>query len=856
MKVQGPELIRIKASAGAGKTYALSIRFLSLLKKIPPSSKGLRSLIAITFTNKAAIEMRQRILNHLKAIALKSGGWREISRKTGLTPEEAGKWIEVILSNYSDFHIRTVDSLLFSILKGFSFEFSIRPDFNVVFNIDDILDDVFDIILSGVQHDKKELIDRALSTYFDIDTQGGFYPENGLKKRLKALYSKVTEDIAQREIDAKKIRISKEKSERAYKEFLEILSQIDDGAVKRNLIRGLTPNLEADKLLDRAIFKKDVDDLFKKNASVSSDEKAHLERALQSVKKNLRDYERICEEIPYSRVGGYVPLLHEMRRCCENLSLREGLILGSDHWTALILKALQEDGFVPLVFEHFGGLFSHFLFDEFQDTSRQQWEALYPIFEEALSQGGSLFVVGDVKQAIYHWRGGDMELFDEVLQRDRYFPFIDVMKDEILGKNYRAHPALVDFVNRLFAPLKDLSTVKSCIADELLGKNTPVVVKNDLAEKILKAYDSHEQEASAKRPFKRRPKVSIFEVSGSKKEIRSGIKNRLIQKVREEWESRPREDGDCASPIACLVRSHKDAEEVSSWLISEGIPVITENALKLSSSLLVKGIICLMKLINDPADNIALYGLLASKILNFGPQSEEELSKAWLRGEHHKWTQKVNEIIQSLKGALIRRTPYELLQQIIEVTGLSDRIKDHFPDQSVFLERLLEVTHNFETKEGASLQKYLDFWDKGGLEERVGLPENIDAVRVMTIHKAKGLEFPVVFIPFTDWQIKDRTPVDVYNNSLVYLGGKLNNELLRVRGQIWAMEVLESLNLFYVALTRAMERIYFFVTLPKTSGLKPFSVGLRQLIEKAKKTGLLEKEYVCWETLDLTPMPH
>ena len=422
-----PELVRISASAGAGKTFSLSTRYLTLLKRqAGPSSKALQGILAITFTNKAAQEMRQRILGHLKTIALERDGHELLRERTGLSPREARQWIEVILKHFSDFKVRTVDSLLFSILKAFSFEKDIGPDPRVTFNEKEFWNDVFDLLLSRISHGNRDclvLFERALNSYFTMDEWGGFYPESGLRRRIYELLDKVKDHPALPE-DSKKaeqrLKSAGEGLMAAYWDLLKHVEAVKD-ALNNTYGKMLLPVKGPGEILGKRIIKREdvPSTLFKKKVKLEQAEKDAFLAALRVVKDCAGEYRELQS---IYRLSGYVGLINELKRVSDELCKARGIILGSYHWTRVVDSIVNDPALLPLVFLHLGYRLDHFLFDEFQDTSRSQWQALRPILEESLSRGGSLFLVGDVKQAIYGWRGGDMGLFHEVISGECGLP--------------------------------------------------------------------------------------------------------------------------------------------------------------------------------------------------------------------------------------------------------------------------------------------------------------------------------------------------------------------------------------------------------------------------------------------------
>ncbi len=821
MNNTAPKIIRIKASAGSGKTYQLAIRYLTLLKQLKtPSPQNLRKIVAITFTNKAAWEMKDRIIRFLKEIALNTYWGKKLAKQTGLTRSEANQWLDIIILNYSDFYVRTIDSLLFAILKGLCFQLNLKPDLTVTFDERKLYDTAFDKLLASLS-DNEKLLEKVLDTYLEIDEKGGFYPESGLKKRLFELSQKSNERLCVTEIGS--VVTLEEEVKKLQNKLINKILEVKN-SIKKTLIKNIE-NLSIEDLVKRPIVTKDINDIFLKKSNVQEREKQQLEEIR---KKFLDKANKLLVLKAKARVSGYVDALNELNDIVDKTCKKEGIAPGSNWWTKTILEEIKKEGVPPLIYAHFGSRFLHFLFDEFQDTSRKQWEALYPLLEESVASGGSVFFVGDIKQAIYRWRGGDWNLFNEVFNNKNYFWSVskENFKEEILKNNYRSSAELVYFFNDIFSPLEDKDFIKNNLADSILGKDTDLTIKEKFSQAIEDAYSNIEQI-----PVKKdtdQTKIKIFKIDGTKDEIIEKIKKHFTKNVKKEFEVQQNKG---KPDIAVLVRSHTTGEMISSWLIEEGIPVITENALRLKVSNIVKGILCFLWYLYDQRDESALYGVYASGILNFGPNSEQELISEIMQGNLDALREKINSVSCKLKTLINRKTPYELIQLILERFDLSYRLENELVAHKPFVERLLEVTHYYEIEHGPGLSNYLNFWETGGLEEQVGLPENIDAVRVITIHKAKGLEYSTVFIPFTDWFIRDRTPVIVEDGALIQLTSKLPDEWQKKRQKLIAEEAQELINLFYVAVTRAKESLYLYLNLGQR-GAKPVSEWIYNLLKE------------------------
>ncbi len=890
------KLISKRASAGAGKTFALAVRYLNLLSEMgEPSAEKLRQIVAITFTNKAAAEMKERILRFLKEISLETEFYQKILKKeVSLTPERASLWIEVILKNYFDFQVRTIDSLSVAILKGLSYELGIKPELKVLFKESEILNEAFEVLLSYLADsqakDYHEMWRRVLKAYLTYDEKGGFYPENGLKRRiLKEIYPKIgrenlifslNPEVKKQELDEAFSQLKK-----AYAKLYSFLANYQkylSPSVKLNF-KPVPDSVDHEFFLNygkiKTFLERSPENFFKINFDQKKME--DFKQIFFDFQIKYKSWLKLCHEFVYIKLAEYYPFLEKLKKHVEDISLNEGLLLGSKHWTQLILKAVEDKGVLPLIYAHFACEFKHFLFDEFQDTSLEQWQALFPIFEDVLSSSeeSTFFVVVDPKQAIYGWRGGEWRLYHEIFIHHSYFSFVEksLIKEEVLLHNYRSHPHLVYFFNLLFKNFSDenfilhkrikLGNKSKFLAEICLGERAPLEVKEEFCRQLLEVFKDSEQKA-AREVFlkenwssKEEVRINIFEVGNfntSKSEVIESLRGCFLESILEEWKKYSELSEDNA--IAVLVRKNEQGEEISSWLMQKGIPVITENSLKIGTSFVVKGLFSLLNLIENPETELYIYGFLASGLLTSGPKSEEELIYLWLDPkEREKLKREVSNLVKKVSSLIPGKDPYQLVWVLIDELALEKRLSEDLAFHQPFVERFLEVIHQFVLEEGPSLTKFIKFWEKGGLEAKIGTPERVKAVRIITIHKAKGLEFPVVFVPFTDFTVRDFTPIEVVESKqdpeqkyIVQLKEPLPEELLKYRYKIFAKNLQEELHLFYVALTRAKEKLYLFLPLYKAVGFYPLSVWIKPLIEEV--ISICQQEgipvnYICCQNL-------
>jgi ATP-dependent helicase/nuclease subunit A len=830
-----PQIHYLRASAGAGKTYQLTIRFISLLAGVRPSAEALRQIVAITFTNRAAAEMKERIILTLKQMALRAADADRLSHETGLQPPDAAAWLDAILAHFSDFHVRTIDSLVYALLRAFSLEMGMRPDLEVTFDYDAILNQCFDRFLSRTEwvagDQRFQLLSDLLETYLNIEEAEGMVVEHGIRRRLLELYEKADGPVT--------AGPSPDLS-RAQKAFCQaaqtLLKELVECGVSDYLNKRLfSPSYLNDPVthLDKGLFAKATiqEMLTSKAQGVAQGIIAHVDELYGELRQAKDDYLVLRA---MAKVHAYMRTLEALQNEIRVLSEREGLILGGG-WHALVRGYLHGGSTTGVyAFMKLGSMVRHFLIDEFQDTSRPQWEALLPLLEESLATGGSLFYVGDVKQAIYGWRGGDWRLFGEVAEG--FFPSVSSQdrKGETLTMNYRSLPLIVDFNNGLYSLLADERFARK-IAALILGEKAQEWATALLAQSISRNFKDVEQETASHLQRSRERgtvEVTSFVVSGE--ELRQAVRERLVKQVKEVWGRR-------GKGIAVLVRRNQDAEDIAAWLMVEGIPVVTENSLRLRSSDLIKGLIAFLRFLDYPLDDLAFWGAAASRLFHGFPGLSPRALEAflaegrWQPPLYKAFERRFPELYEGLIQPLLARvgfvTPYDLTREVVERFHLLER----FAEEQVFIHRFFELVFQTEARGQRSLSHFLQFWEESGIEEKIGLPDEISAVRVLTVHKAKGLEFPAVFIPFTNWRLERPRLAKLDDGSFVNLKRPLPSHLEAKRTEMMINDALEALNLLYVATTRAEEELYLYETslpLPRGEGVDRgyLSAWLREML--------------------------
>ena len=493
---------------------------------------------------------------------------------------------------------------------------------------------------------------------------------------------------------------------------------------------------------------------------------------------------------------------------------RAGLV----DFAELLLRAHELWLNKPYILQHYRERFTNILVDEFQDTSREQWEAIHPLVLEALSRGGSLTWVGDVKQAIYGWRGGDATLFDEVRSDAELCAVAPEPRVDILPTNWRSCRAIVETNNTLFRQLSETATAKAVLS-AMLPKDTPsallATILEEGAQLLKEGFAGSEQKVA---PDKAEGFLRLQRVYGDKSEdLDEEVRERLLGCVQEVVSRRPWGD------VTVLVRSNGKAAQVAGWLMEEGIPVVTDNSFLLAEHPLVEQITALLTFLDSPRNDLAFWTFLSGRqmLLPLIPLSEQALED-WAAARRTSERRNMplfmafredfpdiwRKWIAPFHADAGLLTPYDVTR---EALGRLD-IWSRYPDEAAFVRRFLEIIHVAEGQGYGSLSSFLDYWNKHGQQEKAPMPETLDAVRVMTMHKSKGLQFPVVIVPWHNFsQRVDSPAAETHVDGLTVLAPR-GPASGYAHYKAIADNAREALHLLYVAWTRAEEELHAFLT--------------------------------------------
>lgn len=807
------------ASAGSGKTFTLVKEYLKILLSNEDIFTFQR-VLAITFTNKAAAEMKERVLKSLKAFSdgeetiLTSLLMEETSLDQETLQARSEKVLNAILENYSAFYITTIDSFTYKIIKSFAFDLGLSQNFEVEMDAQELLREAVDVLISRIGSDEQltdVLIDYSLektdddkswNIAYDLTEFARILLNEDDAKYFKQLSDKTISDFLVLKNKAKNLT---QEVERKFKVIGDkALQLIASHHIHHNDFanRGECPNhftkltkikylksgeLKFDGRLnthfeqDKSLYAAKTDPSVKDQIDgIYTELKAFYEESKALYETHYKDY--LMSKIVLKSI---IPLtvLNNINQELTVIKEENNLRLNSE-FNQLISENIQEQP-APYIYERIGQKFMHYFIDEMQDTSVLQWQNLIPLLDNSLSQENtSLLLVGDGKQAIYRWRGGKAEQFIELGSDTESSgnPFFISKEVKELETNYRSFSEIINFNNSLF-------------------KHVSTFIQNPSYRELF-AEKSYQKENDNKGGY---VSISFLE----KEEEKSEHEIRYAKKVHSILENL--DAGFDRGDVCVLVRKKKEGVTIANYLSERGIDIVSSETLLLSNSPKVNFLIEFLHYSLFSNDKGSLFKLLTFLYDWLDVMQEKHNFFA----DHIDLN--IREFFDSLKlhGCDFNiieyhQLPlYEKVEQIIRSFHLL-----RTPDAYVqfFLDEVLA-----QQKKQASVQDLLDFWDLKHDKLSVVSTENPDAVQIMTIHKSKGLEFPIVIFPCDLDIYRELKPKVWLNTSEEFpeLMVNLNKDIQLVSEEGEALYQqrqeeleLDNFNLLYVALTRPAEQLY------------------------------------------------
>lgn len=830
----------INASAGSGKTYALVLNLLAICLKHPSQSDKIRHILALTFTNKAANEMKHRIIEWLKKFSSDSyetnGDLQNIQKKLEdqghRIPlkdlhERSKKILDYVLHNYSTLNIGTIDKFNSRLVRSFSYELGLAQNFNLEINpepflmeaVDKMLEDIgsentiseafLDFVNYNLDNDERVNLNKSLydsakeyvqdKHYFKLNDNKDFNWEvyEKSKKNLRESIKSLGEDSIN--IAESVLELLKEKN-------LEI-GDFADGA---NGIGGFFKKFLDKKipLIYETIEQEEnrVNKILKGASGKSKDREAEifeiLDFLLESRKKIIQNYIKIQKQQKILRALLPLKVNKDIQDQLAIIEEENDLVLLSK-FNILIHENLREEP-SSFIYEKVGTQFSHYFFDEFQDTSSLQWQNFVPLRDHAVSSDEMSFtLVGDPKQSIYRFRGGDSQLMLDIINQEEN----SLVKAQLenLEYNWRSAKNIVDFNNQLYLYLSEYTKESH---RNIFGIGSHQIAKSKLEGRV---------------------RINLIE-NATKKVFYEEVSEKMQKDIQSCLDN-----GFRLSDITILCRGNFDIFNFSQMLGNlkinyqgkeDYIKTISESGLTLNLSSTLLALTEFLKWEEDP------------KNLQF-PVKMLYYLKVLGRIEMNDFSSEIMEIISfknkpEIQTFLAEKYGLQLSSESLLQLNLYNFVEHFLQEFSVqqketdFLFNYLEMLYAYSQNAGSTLKDFLKYWEEEAQKTTIQASENLDAIRLMTIHKAKGLEFPVVMLPmendnkdgkFTNWLDIDpenglsAVNIDSFSKELeVY-----DDDMAKFNQENIYQNKIDRFCLQYVATTRAVEQLFFYIEKPNKS---------------------------------------
>lgn len=810
------------ASAGSGKTYALVKEYLKIILT-SPKNDAYRNILAITFTNKAVHEMKSRIVGSLSEFAKDNPSskaqelMQDVSVDTGLSiiqiKNKSQQIIKHIIHNYAAFDISTIDKFTHKVIRAFAHDLNLPMTFEVSLDTENLLIEAVDAIIAQAGEDEiltNLLVDFTMEKTDDdkswdisreiLETGKLVLNENNRNEITHFQDKSITEFL---EIKKKLAAVCEELEKETITFGNEAAALIEQKGIDlKSFSRGTFPNhiasIQAGKFNPKNKTFKEADDIaINKTAQDRDLIEAIIPDLLSILSKVYALFEKIYFYKAFLKNITPLSLLNTVSNELAKIQ-QEQNILSITEFNALIHREIQNQP-APFIYERLGERYRHFFIDEFQDTSEMQWQNLIPLIDNALSgqdeygDKGTLMIVGDPKQSIYRWRGGKAEQFIELSKDQNPFNNPD-KKVTQLEYNYRSYAQIIEFNNSFF----------KLLANEFQHPDYKDLYENHSHQKVNSKTGGYVN-------------ISFLPETAESEEVVVDKTEKYVQATLDTI-NQVLEKGFEYKDIVILTRKRGQGITVANFLTEQGVPLLSSETLMIQNATEVRFIIHVLKYLKNSSDidakahflhYLALHAQDNLPVHDFIAKGKELV----LETEFEHWLLQFNLDLsfQNLR----KKSLYEAVEIMVS-KFLNPKLRT-----SSYVQYFLDIVLERDIRNQAGVADFLDFWDKSADKFSIPSPEGTNAVRIMTIHKSKGLEFPVVIMPFAE-EDYSRKPKDklwlnaeeatvglpkvlIDNSSAVARFGEDALELYTVKKQ---EELLDNINVLYVALTRAEEQLY------------------------------------------------
>ena len=830
-----------KASAGSGKTFTLASEYITLVVKNPQDYK---KILAVTFTNKATQEMKTRILSQLYGIAHKlpdsQAYYEQVLQKTGFPEqtirENAAEALSLLTHHYNEFRVQTIDAFFQSVLRNLARELNLTANLRIDLNDEQVEAQAVDELINSLEEgeevlswirdyiDKNIEDDKGWNVIGQIKDFGknifkDFYKDHKaeLDKRFKdtSFFNDFITDLRRRRAQA--LKNLNDQAKQMLQKIRE--ANVDNQNLFNNKSRGIYPYIvklakgtpsdnDAPKYVNTCI-----ENASKwPSGSCSADEKATIiELASASLCNDLKLLEKYktegWKEYQSSNLTlkhlSQLRLLHAISEAVDEINKDTNRFMLSN--TQSLLSTLMKESDTPFVFEKMGAYLKHIMIDEFQDTSTIQWNNFRKLLDNCMAQIESHnLIVGDVKQSIYRWRQGDWKLLNNI---EHEFSN-EQIKIEPLDTNYRSEENIIRFNNAFFTQAV-VQTVKELESDEIKG-----------ASQLIEAYKEIEQKPR-KDNGKGCVRIKLFHYDKTvSAEYKESVLNELIDNVRQLLER-----GYKQKDIAILARSKTVIPDIVDKFQSEfgaDVSLVSDEAFQLDASLAVNVIIAALRLLTHPDDKLTeskLVKLYQQQVM----QTDKDNNALFVDGGKIELKSFLPSGYIDKFESLLRLSLVDLVDEIYSLFNLGC-----LEGQSAYVCTFYDTLNEYLRDHPADIDDFIEEWEDT-LSSNTIQSDEVDGIRLITIHKSKGLEYDNVLIPFCDWELEKTN-----GNTIWCLGDnkeKPYGELplipidfsKKMLGTVFEddykeehlQNIVDNMNLLYVAFTRAGKNL--FITGKKAS---------------------------------------
>ena len=836
-----PDYKVINASAGSGKTYALVQNLLTICLKYPSQADKIRNILALTFTNKAANEMKHRIIDWLKKFSLDTYetnndliNIQEKLKNEGFNiplkdlHERSKKMLDYVLHHYSTLNIGTIDKFNAKLVRSFAQELGLAQNFNLEINPEPFLIEAVDKMLEDIGDENKiseafmDFVNYTLDNNDRIDLNKTLY--NSAKEYVQdkhyfqlnqnkdfdwEVYENIKKNLR------KRIKDLREDSVRIAEEVMSLLKEKDlevgDFFSGANGLAGFFEKFLNNKTPKLYLTQEEEHKRDENNCKGCSSKAKHKQSEILEILDYLRDHRKkiidnhVEAEKKQKILNALLPLKvnKDIQDKLAEIEKENDLVLLSK-FNIMIHENLREEP-TAFIYEKIGTKFSHYFFDEFQDTSLLQWQNFLPLRDHAVSQEHMSFtLVGDPKQSIYRFRGGDSQLMLDIINKKEKSPVFAQLEN--LENNYRSSKNIVDFNNQLYQFISKFTEKEH---QEIFGKGSQQTAKSDVEGRV---------------------RINLIENAAKK----SVFYDDATEKMRDDIES-CLDNGYRFSDITILCRGNFDIFTFSQLLGNlkvnyKGeevyIKTISESGLTLNLSLTLLALTEFLKWEENPKNfQFVVKMLYYFKVLgriemeDFSTEIMEILALKTKSEMEVLIAEKYDLKLQSKD--LLQLNLYNFIEHFLHEFSVKDKETD-------FLFNYLEMLYGYSQNAGSTLKEFLKYWNEEANSKTIQASENVDAVQIMTIHKSKGLEFPVVLLPMKNaagskkssyWfgtsseEQLNSVNVNFFDTSLeIY-----DKEIADFNYENSYQEKIDQFCLQYVATTRAAEQLFFYIENPNKS---------------------------------------